>query len=121
VLSEGVDYPGDTIIGAFIVGPPLPAWNIEQQGRREFFEKRFGQGMHHASTWPAMAKAVQAAGRVIRTETDRGLIVLFDDRFLEKDYATAMPRGWFKSSPRELISQSILSEVEQFWSGSARP
>ncbi|MNL23130.1 ATP-dependent DNA helicase DinG [compost metagenome] len=62
-----------------------------------------------------MAKAVQSAGRVIRSETDKGVIVLMDPRFLNKEYASAMPQGWFKESPRELVSNKILADVDTFW------
>ena len=61
------------------------------------------------------AKAVQAAGRVIRSETDRGLIVLMDSRFLETSYSQSMPADWFDSDVREIVSDSILSDVASFW------
>lgn len=115
VFSEGVDYPGDMIIGAFIVGPPLPTFDLEREKMRDYFEKNYGAGFDYAYTYPAMAKAVQAAGRVIRSETDRGLIVLMDPRFLQDSYVKSMPEGWFKDSPRELISDSILKDVTDFW------
>ena len=63
-----------------------------------------------------MAKAVQAAGRVIRSETDRGLIVLMDDRFMQTSYAKSMPQDWFDETPHELVSQKILADVSEFWS-----
>jgi len=62
-----------------------------------------------------MAKAVQAAGRVIRSETDKGLIILMDRRFLEPGYSQSMPVDWFESTVSELVSDSILSEVAAFW------
>jgi DNA excision repair protein ERCC-2 len=62
-----------------------------------------------------MAKAVQAAGRVIRSETDRGLIVLMDSRFIEPGYARSMPVDWFEAEARELVSGGILREVADFW------
>ena len=62
-----------------------------------------------------MAKAIQAAGRVIRSETDCGLIVLMDDRFMEADYSRSMPADWFDSGVAELVSGSILKDVAEFW------
>ncbi|MNY61957.1 ATP-dependent DNA helicase DinG [compost metagenome] len=62
-----------------------------------------------------MAKAVQSAGRVIRSETDKGVIILMDSRFLNATYAEAMPQGWFKENPRELVSNKILADIETFW------
>lgn len=115
VFSEGVDYPGHMVIGAFIIGPPLPNFDLEREKMREYYQKHYGAGFDYAYTYPAMAKAVQAAGRVIRSETDRGLIVLMDSRFLQTGYAKSMPQDWFKVSPRELVSSRILSDIEAFW------
>ncbi len=115
VFSEGVDYPGDMLIGAFVIGPPLPNFELEREQMRAYYEKNYGEGFHYAYSYPAMAKAVQAAGRVVRSETDRGLIVLMDSRFLEPDYTRSMPKDWFDESPRELVSEAILKEVKEFW------
>lgn len=115
VFSEGVDYPGDMLIGAFVVGPPLPVFSLEREEMRSFYEETFSAGFDYAYTYPAMAKAVQAAGRVIRSERDRGLIVLMDDRFLQPSYVKSMPNGWFRE-PREAVSNKILQEVAEFWS-----
>jgi DNA excision repair protein ERCC-2 len=115
VFSEGVDYPGDMVIGAFVVGPPLPSFDLEQETRRDYYEANYSSGFDYAYTFPAMAKAIQAAGRVIRSETDRGIIVLMDNRFIQSSYAKSMPHDWFKESPRELISDSILRDISAFW------
>jgi DNA excision repair protein ERCC-2 len=115
VFSEGVDYPGESVIGAFIVGPPLPSFDLERETMREFYQKEYGAGFDYAYTYPAMAKAVQAAGRVIRSETDHGLIVLIDQRFIQQSYSRTMPEGWFERNPSELVSSAILKEVTEFW------
>ena len=115
VFSEGVDYPGDMAIGAFIVGPPLPNFDLERVEMRDYYEQNYSSGFDYAFTFPAMAKAVQAAGRVIRTETDKGIIVLMDNRFIQQSYGQSMPQDWFEHSPRELVSDSILSDVSKFW------
>lgn len=115
VFSEGVDYPGRMAIGAFVVGPPLPAFELEREGMREYYQRVYASGFQYAYAYPAMAKAVQAAGRVIRSETDRGLIVLIDDRFTDPAYSGSMPKDWFDASPRELVSSSILADVARFW------
>jgi DNA excision repair protein ERCC-2 len=62
-----------------------------------------------------MSKAIQAAGRVIRSETDRGLIVLMDNRFVQPGFSRSMPKDWFESDVNELVSESILKEVSEFW------
>ena len=116
-FSEGVDYPGDMLIGAFVVGPPLPSFEYDREQMREFYERNYKKGFDYAYTYPAMAKAVQSAGRVIRSEKDKGIIILMDDRFLEKSYSQSMPLDWFSESPRELVSGSIIRDLSEFWSG----
>ena len=114
-FSEGMDYQGDMVIGAFVVGPPLPNFDLEREQMREYYQRRFAAGFEYAYAIPAMAKAIQAAGRVIRSETDRGLIVLMDNRFLEPGFSSAMPADWFAAEVRELVSDAILKEVSDFW------
>jgi DNA excision repair protein ERCC-2 len=115
-FSEGVDYPGNMLIGAFVVGPPLPSFEYDREQMREFYERNYKKGFDYAYTYPAMARAVQSAGRVIRSENDKGVIILMDDRFLEKSYSQSMPLDWFLESPRELVSGSILKDLSEFWS-----
>jgi DNA excision repair protein ERCC-2 len=115
VFSEGVDYPGDMVVGAFVVGPPLPNFNLERETMKKYFDDHYRDGFGYAYSYPAMAKAVQAAGRVIRTEKDRGVIVLMDGRFIDTGYSKSMPRDWFIDSPLELVSRSILKDVSDFW------
>ena len=114
-FAEGVDYAGEMVIGAVVVGPPLPTYDLERGLMRTFYQRRYGAGFDYACIIPAMARAIQAAGRVIRSETDRGLIVLMDDRFLEPGYSRAMPADWFAADVKELVSDSILRDVAGFW------
>ena len=114
-FSEGVDYPGESVIGAFVVGPPLPNYDLEREEMRKYYEERYQAGFDFAYVIPAMSKAVQAAGRVIRSGTDRGLIVLMDGRFVQPGYARAMPSDWFDKNASELVSESILKDVAEFW------
>jgi DNA excision repair protein ERCC-2 len=114
-FAEGVDYAGEAVIGAFVVGPPLPSYDLERELMKGYYQRQYGAGFDYAYVIPAMAKAVQAAGRVIRSETDRGLIVLMDSRFIELGYARSMPSDWFEVEATELVSGSILREVADFW------
>ncbi|WII73534.1 ATP-dependent DNA helicase [Bdellovibrio sp. 22V] len=117
VFSEGVDFPGDMLIGAFVVGPALPNFDFEREQIRAYYESRYGKehAFNYAYVYPAMAKAIQSAGRVIRSETDRGVIVMLDSRFLQASYSETMPEGWFEESPQELVSRQILQDVKNFW------
>lgn len=118
VFSEGVDYPGDSLIGALVVGPSLPLFDEEREKMRAYYETKYGAGFDFAYVYPAMSRVVQSAGRVIRSESDRGLIVLMDGRFLSERYVKAMPRDWYDDSVRELVSNRILSEIQEFWGSS---
>lgn len=115
MFAEGIDYVGNLAIGAFIVGPPLPMFDWEREQMKQYYETHYKSGEEYSYIYPAMAKAVQAAGRVIRTETDKGIIVLMDDRFLLSSYSKCMPTDWFIEHPKELISTSILKDVTDFW------
>ena len=122
MFSEGVDYPGEMAIGAFVIGPPLPNFNLEREQMRKYYQKRYNSGFDYAYVIPAMAKAIQAAGRVIRSEKDHGLIVLMDNRFVQSGYSRSMPGDWFESDVSELVSESILKEISDFWGkGAADP
>jgi DNA excision repair protein ERCC-2 len=118
MFSEGVDYPGEMAIGVFVVGPPLPNFDLEREQMKEYYQKRYNAGFDYAYAIPAMAKAIQAAGRVIRSEIDRGLIVLMDIRFVQPAYSRSMPADWFESDVSALVSRSILREVSAFWGNS---
>ena len=118
-LAEGIDLPGAALIGCVVVGPPLPPFDLEREQVRAYFQDRYGCGQQYAYTFPAAAKAVQAAGRVIRTPEDRGLLIFLDGRFLEGAYAACFPEGWFEHAPSELVSASILADVAAFWNAGA--
>lgn len=115
VFAEGVDYPGDMLIGALIVGPALPTFDFERELLREYYEVKYGNGFDYAYTYPAMAKVIQSAGRVIRSSDDRGLIVLMDRRFMHENYLRSMPADWLPEDPKQLVSQQILRDIEGFW------
>lgn len=121
-FAEGIDLPGEHLIGSIIVGPAIPPFDVRREKLREYYTHRYGvDGFDYAYTYPAMARVVQAAGRVIRTEEDRGLIVLLDRRFLQESYAKSMPDGWFDDSPQELVSNKILEDVSEFWQRAPGP
>jgi len=113
-LSEGIDLPGEALIGCVVVGPPIPPFDLERQHLRTYFERRYQEGEAYAYVYPAMAKAIQAAGRVIRGPEDRGLLAFLDGRFLEPAFARCFPEAWFHT-PREAVSASILADVRAFW------
>jgi len=114
-LSEGIDLPGEALIGCVVVGPPIPPFDLERKLTKAYFDRLTGEGEAYTYTYPAMAKAIQAAGRVIRGPQERGLLAFLDGRFLEPAFAHCFPSDWFQQSPREAVSDAILADVARFW------
>ena len=94
VFAEGVDYPGDMLRAVGVVGPCLPAVTLEQKLLEAHFDERMGRGFEYAFVVPGMTRVVQAAGRLIRSPHDRGVIALFDRRFLSGLYKKHLPADW---------------------------
>ncbi len=115
-FAEGIDLPGDQLIGAFIVGPGLPAVSPIREKMREYFDSKYGCGFDYAYTYPAMAKSVQSAGRVIRTADDRGIVVFMDSRFLEPGSQSAMPSQWIDQIHEARHGESLTDHINSFWS-----
>jgi Rad3-related DNA helicase len=93
-FAEGIDLPGSRLIGAVIATIGLPQLNPVNEALRERLELRFGAGFAYAYLYPGMRKVVQAAGRVLRTPTDRGSVHLIDDRFRRADVRRLLPSWW---------------------------
>lgn len=114
IFAEGVDFPG-TLDGIFIVSPSLPPVSFEREILRQYYEERFGNGFAYAYQFPGLTRTFQAAGRLIRTVTDRGIIVFIGRRFATPLYANYFPPYYYQQSPRELISNEPQVEIRQFW------
>ncbi|MBI3726568.1 ATP-dependent DNA helicase [bacterium] len=115
VFTEGVDYPGEMCVGAIIVGPGLPRWSFERELVKTHFDRVYGRGFEYAYLYPGMSRVIQAAGRVIRTATDVGVVALVGDRFATERYASLFPRDWFVRHPRELVASDPYSDLVRFW------
>lgn len=94
VFSEGIDLPGTRLIGAVVVGVGLPRPSPEREAMTAYYDERYERGKEFAYIYPGMNRVLQAAGRVIRTEEDRGFLVLIDDRFREPLYRKMLPSHW---------------------------
>ena len=114
IFGEGVDLTGDRLIGCAIVGVGLPQVNPRQEILRRYYDETCGTGFDYAYRFPGMNKVLQAAGRVIRTPEDRGVVLLLDDRFARPEYARLFPRHW--SHLRFLQTTAALEqELRTFW------
>lgn len=94
VFAEGIDLPGERLLGVMVVGVGLPMVCPEQEALRRHYEETLGAGFAYAYRYPGMHKVLQAAGRVIRSETDRGVVLLIDNRYFEYDYFSLCPPHW---------------------------
>ena len=94
IFSEGIDLIDDALIGAVIIGVGFPQINPLTQQRRQYFDEKFGEGQRYAYVIPGFNKVMQAVGRVIRTETDEGAVLLIDDRYMEQEYLDLFPYEW---------------------------
>ena len=114
IFGEGVDLVGDRLIGCAIVGVGLPQVNPRQEMLRRYYDAQNGAGFDYAYRWPGMNKVLQAAGRVIRTQEDKGVVLLLDDRFAQSEYARLFPKHW-----RQLEylrdTEDLKKKLEAFW------
>lgn len=114
IFSEGIDLKGEALIGAIIVGTGLPQVCREREILMEYFDARGDNGFDYAYRYPGMNKVLQAAGRVIRTAQDRGVVALLDERFELPVYQKMFPREWEHFT---VVSQKdCQSCVQDFWS-----
>lgn len=119
IFSEGIDLIGDKLIGAVIIGTGLPQVSIRREILREYYTDKGENGFDYAYRFPGMNKVLQAAGRVIRTREDTGVILLLDERFADRKYGELFPREW---DDRQSCSLATLEgKLEEFWKALDRP
>ncbi|MDH4554953.1 ATP-dependent DNA helicase [Pseudomonas sp. BN417] len=99
-FGEGIDLPGERLIGAFIATLGLPQLNPVNEQLRQRMASLFGAGYDYAYLYPGLQKVVQAAGRVIRTTEDQGVVYLIDDRFARPEVKRLLPSWWSMEKPR---------------------
>ena len=117
MYAEGVDYPGELLSGVFVVSPALPQVSFERELLRRYFDEKEEAGFDYAYLQPGMTRVVQAAGRLIRSETDRGVIALICRRFVEEPYASRLPRDWYEDTPMELVTNRPAEVIREFFEG----
>ncbi|OED38432.1 hypothetical protein AB833_19835 [Chromatiales bacterium (ex Bugula neritina AB1)] len=115
IFGEGVDYTGDKLIGTIIVGTGLASISLEQQLIEQDFNNSGLNGFDYASRYPGFTRVLQTAGRVIRSETDKGVVVLIDKRFNKSFYRNLFPQHWNLLNCDN--TDTLNHQLQQFWSG----
>lgn len=113
IFSEGIDLTEDKLIGAIIVGTGIPQVCNDREIIKGYFDARKMSGFDYAYLYPGMNKVLQSAGRVIRTEQDKGVILLLDERFMTRRYQDIFPREWADVERCRL--GNVQEKLEHFW------
>jgi Rad3-related DNA helicase len=113
IFAEGVDLTGDRLIGTAVVGVGLPQIGPEPDALRDYYDEKTGNGFDYAYRFPGMNKVLQAAGRVIRTESDRGVVLLIDDRFRTPAYRMLFPAHW--QGATAVTTDTLPGLLADFW------
>jgi DNA excision repair protein ERCC-2 len=119
VFAEGVDYPGDVLRAVAVVGPCLPVPTLDTRLLQDYYEERFERGFEYAFVVPGMTRVVQAAGRLIRSAQDSGVIALFDRRFLDRPYVDRLPADWLGDSGDPALLSGDPAQVAREFFGAA--
>ena len=109
-FSEGVDFCGDLLNGVVVVGLPLAPPNLEIQELINYYDRHFGKGWDYGYIIPALIKAIQSSGRCIRSETDKGVVVFLDERYVWKNYFECFPKDW-----HIVIDRNPVKRIEEFF------
>lgn len=115
VFGEGIDLPGDELLGALVVSPCLPPVSFERAAMARAYEASRQAGFAYAMLYPGMQRVVQAAGRVIRREDDHGVVVLIGRRFVRQEILECLPDDWYHYDPSELVPEDPIAAIAEFW------
>jgi Rad3-related DNA helicase len=120
-FAEGVDLPGSRLIGAFVATLGLPQVNAVNEEMQRRMDTLFGSGYEYTYLYPGIQKVVQAAGRVIRTATDRGVLYLIDDRYAQLKVRKLLPLWWSIDMGRPSVPADKRAGAEPPAAGAAVP
>ncbi len=109
-FGEGIDLPGDLLKAVIIVGLPLSRPDLETKSLIDYFDKKFSKGWDYGYLFPAFNKTLQNAGRCIRSETDRGIIIFLDERYVWNNYKRCFPEDW-----NMVVSQDYKNIIKEFF------
>lgn len=115
VFGEGIDLPGNALLGAIVVGPCLPPLGFGRAAMARHYEATRQAGFAYAMVYPGLQRVVQAAGRVIRHEDDQGVVVLIGRRFVRPEIIECLPDDWYRYDPEELVPEHPMQALNEFW------
>ena len=113
-----MDYPGELLSGVIVVSPALPQVSFERELIRRYYDQRNGKGFEFAYLYPGMNRVIQSVGRLIRTETDRGVAVLVCRRFTQPQYSTLFPPDWSETADGVVVCANcdeLGTVLRAFW------
>jgi Rad3-related DNA helicase len=119
IFGEGIDLIGDRLLGAVIVGVGLPGISLERELIKEYFTRTLNGGFEYAYLYPGINRVLQAAGRVIRTERDRGVVLLIDQRYARYQYKSLLREEWDPVWVQ--TSRQLADGLQNFWNQNSSP
>jgi DNA excision repair protein ERCC-2 len=115
IFAEGVDYPGKMLSQVIVVSPGLPQYNLERELLKGYYQEFYEHGFGYAYLVPGLTRVVQAAGRLLRSDEDRGVIVVMGRRFLDPRYLRLLPEEWTLGDPESLIFEDPEAAIREFF------
>jgi DNA excision repair protein ERCC-2 len=116
IFGEGIDLVGERLSGAVVVGVGLPGISLERELIREYFAGSLNAGFEFAYQYPGINRVLQAAGRVIRSDKDRGIVLLIDQRYATYRYRSLLLQQWETKRIHSL--RQLVEESKKFWNAS---
>jgi DNA excision repair protein ERCC-2 len=118
IFSESIDLPGEKCVGIIIFSPALPKISLEREIIRHYYDQKSGNGFEYAYIYPGLNNVIQAAGRLIRSEQDRGIVVIVGERFNEDSINRLFPDYWFKNPGDVIFTTDYQEIIKSFWESS---
>ena len=115
IFAEGVDFKGDMCIGVIIFSPSIPQVTFERELIKEYYDIKNDNGFNYAYLYPGINKVIQSVGRLIRSQQDKGIIVLAGERFAHDEINQLFPEYWFENEGDVVITDELKETVESFW------
>jgi DNA excision repair protein ERCC-2 len=115
IFSEGVDFSGEMCIGVIVFSPALPKITFERELIRQHYESKRGHGFNYAYLYPGINKVIQSVGRLIRSQQDKGIIVLAGERFADDEINQLFPDYWFEHEGDVVITENFVETIQSFW------